>query len=76
MSVFAKDFWERVATTAAEGFVGGFAAILIEPADLHLDTLEQVAVAAVTGGVAAAVAAVKALIARRTGDPNSASLVK
>lgn len=71
MSKFVRDFFERVVMTYLEVFVGlllaGWADLAVVGA---MSTFEKAAVAAVP----AALAALKALIAKYRGDPDSASL--
>lgn len=65
---YARDLAERVIATFLQAFVGGL--VLTQPLDLHMWQ------AAAVGGVAAAAALVKGLVARWRDVTNSASLAR
>ena len=65
---YARDLAERVLATFLQAFVGGL--VLTQPLDLGMWQ------AAAVGGVAAAAALVKGLVARWRDVTNSASLAK
>lgn len=66
MSAYTKDLTERVAATFLEGFLGGI--VLTQYTD------QEMWVAAAVAGVASAAALLKGLLAKKTGDPKTASL--
>jgi hypothetical protein len=68
VSPFRKDAAERVAVAFAEGVVGGLVLTGVTDKSMWL--------AALTGGVSAAVSALKAIVASRVGNADSASLTK
>ncbi|WP_329615667.1 hypothetical protein OG244_23435 [Streptomyces brevispora] len=67
-STYARDLAERVVSTFFQAFVGGL--VLTQPFDVSMWQ------AAAVGGVAAAAALVKGLVARWRDVTNSASLAK
>lgn len=66
MNAYTRDLVERVAVTFVEGFLGTF--IVTQVTD------KQMWLSALGGGVAAVVALAKGLIAKRVGNPDSASI--
>lgn len=68
MSTFWKDAAERVAVAFAEGVVGGLVLTGVTDKSMWL--------AALTGGVSAAISALKAIVASKVGNAGSASLTK
>lgn len=66
MSAYSRDLLERVAVTFVEGTIGSLVLTQLSDRDMWL--------AAVGGGVAAVVALLKGLLAKRYGNPESASL--
>lgn len=64
---FLIDLAERVAATYLQSFIG----LLLVSGALDIDTLKAAALAAVP----AALAVVKGVLARKVGDPESASFV-
>lgn len=66
MNLYRRDLLERVGMTFVEGFLGGI--VVTEIAD------KAMWLAAVSGGVAAALALLKGLAAKRVGNEDSASL--
>lgn len=71
---YLLDLAERVGATFLEGAGATFATL--GPLDLHgIDSLEKTGLAAVAGGLASVGALCKGLLAKRVGDPESASLV-
>lgn len=66
MPVYLRDLAERVVVTFAQGFLGSL--VVTELTD------KSAWMAAVGGGVAAVGALLKGLIAKKVGNPDSASL--
>lgn len=62
---YARDLAERVTTTFLQAFAGGV--VITQPLNVSMWH------AAAAGGVGAALALLKGLVARAVGDPNSAS---
>lgn len=77
---FLRDLAERALATFVEGFITilialPFLADVVAEGSFDLDTGKRVLVSALAGGVMSALATVKAILARRTGNPDSASAV-
>lgn len=80
-SKFARDLAERAVATFLQGFITilvamPFLAGVVEEGTFDLEAGQRVLVSALAGGVMAALSAVKAVLAKHTNDPESASLTR
>lgn len=71
LTQWQRDTAERVAATFVQA---ALASLAVTGVGTSLPDVKVAAVSAVTAGVAAAVSVVKAIVARKVGDANSASL--
>lgn len=73
--MFTRRFWQDLAERVISSAAGGALAVLIPGTTMGDHSVSWLAV--LTGAaVAAAVSALKGLVATRVGDPNSASLTQ
>lgn len=80
MSPFYHDLLERTVVTFFEGFITvlialPFLANVVEEGVFDVAAGQRVVISALAGGVMSALAAAKAVLARKVADPNTASLV-